>query len=225
MLAIWAISLFVPAVIGIFVILHSNKKAKSYVLNGEYEGTENTFKSSTTLWIVFSLVNGATWLTTLLFLFFAYLSYTWRGPVGNMAGFGRGLLLGIIGAGVGVVIGLITIPERTYLLDIETHTHQATALYVSIPTIIGLVLGLVVHFLFPARKTDTPVTSGTGGLNMRQWQTLVELDPEIAAAAAKARAAGPHVEKLLAEKYLALNDKQYLEAALTKALEQSSGAN
>lgn len=53
----------------------------------------------------------------------------------------------------------------------------------------------------------------------RRWQALVELDAEIGAAAGKARAAGPEYEQLLAEKYLALNDKQYLSAALESVLE------
>lgn len=65
-----------------------------------------------------------------------------------------------------------------------------------------------------------PAKNGSG-LDLRRWNTLVELDPEIAAAAEQVRAAGPGYEMQLAEKYLAVNDKQYLAAAVTKVLEQA----
>ncbi|WP_150128961.1 hypothetical protein [Rhizobium phaseoli] len=52
----------------------------------------------------------------------------------------------------------------------------------------------------------------------RKWQALVDLDPEIAAAASTARDRSPECEVILAEKYMTLNDKNYLSAALSKAL-------
>jgi hypothetical protein len=62
----------------------------------------------------------------------------------------------------------------------------------------------------------------------RRWSALVEVDPEIAAAAAEARELGPTYERSLQSKYLALNDKAYLpqimqrlrEAARDDALNQ-----
>lgn len=54
-----------------------------------------------------------------------------------------------------------------------------------------------------------------------KWKALVELDPEIADAADKARRYGVYYEALLAQKYLPLNDKQYLQGALEKVLEEA----
>lgn len=85
-------------------------------------------------------------------------------------------------------------------------------------------IGIFVLAIAGQAAVSTQAIRASDGVNMRQWQALVELDPEIADAAMKARAAGPHVERMLAEKYLALNDKQYLGAALTKALEQGATA-
>lgn len=51
-----------------------------------------------------------------------------------------------------------------------------------------------------------------------RWRTLVEVDPEIAAAAAEARKISPLAEQALAEKYLAINDKTYLGAILMNVL-------
>lgn len=58
--------------------------------------------------------------------------------------------------------------------------------------------------------------------DLERWKTLVELDPDIAAAAAIAREKGIGCEMKLAEKYLTLNDKSYLQSALEKALAESA---
>lgn len=58
--------------------------------------------------------------------------------------------------------------------------------------------------------------------DLSKWASLVELDTEIGEAAARARALGPGYEQLLAEKYLPLNDKLYLAAALNKVTEQAT---
>lgn len=47
----------------------------------------------------------------------------------------------------------------------------------------------------------------------KKWSVLVELDPEIRAAAERVRAKGMRYEALLAQKYMAINDKAYLKAA------------
>lgn len=48
--------------------------------------------------------------------------------------------------------------------------------------------------------------------NFKKWKTLTEVDPDIAAAAARASAIGAHVEQALAEKYMVLNEKTYLNS-------------
>lgn len=50
----------------------------------------------------------------------------------------------------------------------------------------------------------------------RRWQILVEVDPEIADAAAIVREFGNSYEDELAEKFLALNDKTYLNAIVDR---------
>lgn len=57
---------------------------------------------------------------------------------------------------------------------------------------------------------------------LKRWKTLVELDPDIAAAAAIARKKGIGCEMILAEKYLTLNDKSYLQPALEEALAENA---
>lgn len=95
----------------------------------------------------------------------------------------------------------------------------------------------VICFLFPiigliilaavgdAKKEQTVPDSGspnTRAITVDQsakWRSLVELDADVAAAAEKAREYGPEYEKLLAEKFLPLSDKTYLQAALNKVIE------
>jgi hypothetical protein len=53
-----------------------------------------------------------------------------------------------------------------------------------------------------------------GDSSVKRWNTLKEVDPDIANAAQEAQSLGPMAERKLAEKYLALNDKNYLPALL-----------
>jgi hypothetical protein len=62
-----------------------------------------------------------------------------------------------------------------------------------------------------ARKDTTEIASDE---QSEKWRALVDLDPDIAAAAQRVRALGPGFERLLAKKYLAIGDKSYLEAAV-----------
>lgn len=64
--------------------------------------------------------------------------------------------------------------------------------------------------------------TGTSAQASEKWAVLKEVDGEIAAAAAQAAALGPQYEKLLAEKYVALNDKQYLPALLDGVRQQAA---
>jgi hypothetical protein len=67
------------------------------------------------------------------------------------------------------------------------------------------VIGLII--LAFQRPALLPVT---GGMGTDRWSALVEVDAEIAAAAREARSLGHGYEDMLAQKYLALNDKSYL---------------
>jgi hypothetical protein len=60
------------------------------------------------------------------------------------------------------------------------------------------------------------------GFNMEKWNTLKEVDAEIAEAAAEAHKVAPYVEIRLAQKYLALNDKSYLPQLLKSVVEKSA---
>lgn len=58
--------------------------------------------------------------------------------------------------------------------------------------------------------------------NWQKWSVLRDLDPDIRAAAERMRAKGPPYERLLAEKYMTLGDKNYLapaEEAVARQLE------
>lgn len=67
-------------------------------------------------------------------------------------------------------------------------------------------------------KSLNDLAAASGGVDLAKWASLVELDPEIAAAAAKVRAHGEKYERMLAEKYLPLNDRAYLQAAVDKVI-------
>lgn len=57
------------------------------------------------------------------------------------------------------------------------------------------------------------------GITNPKWKALIDLDDEINLVAKHIRDKyGPHYENMLAEKYLALGDKQYLKAAAQKVI-------
>ncbi|WP_027684166.1 hypothetical protein [Rhizobium leguminosarum] len=60
--------------------------------------------------------------------------------------------------------------------------------------------------------------------DLAKWKVLVEVDPAIAAAAAKAREHSVVAVNLLARKYMVLQDKQYLDATLEKAIAEANEA-
>jgi hypothetical protein len=55
----------------------------------------------------------------------------------------------------------------------------------------------------------------------KKWAALVEIDQDIAEAAAKVRAVGDRYVDQLAETYLTLNDKSYLSSVVDKVLERA----
>lgn len=88
---------------------------------------------------------------------------------------------------------------------------------------IGLFGILLLAILGPAnRASDAQVAiAHQATLDRRRWETLLEVDPDVAAAAAEARRYGHGFEEALAERYLALGDKSYLAAILEKIKEQA----
>lgn len=139
----------------------------------------------------------------------------------------RGILLAIVGAGVGLMVGYLTSPiEDGTMYLTQSQANQAlqmAGMHLIIAMVVGLVLGLLLHFLMPSQTAQPKAaqSGNTGAQDMARWNTLVELDPDIAAAAKQARDAGYAYERQLAEKYLAVNDKQYLAAALAHVLEEA----
>ncbi len=87
------------------------------------------------------------------------------------------------------------------------------------------IIGIIILAFQPPDTASSPMQRAvlrSGEREARKrWAALVELDPDIAAAAEKARSYGPACEELLADKYLTLNDKAYLAAALAKAISAS----
>lgn len=76
-------------------------------------------------------------------------------------------------------------------------------------------IGIVI--LAAIETTEGP---GLKADDRKRWETLIEVDKDIAAAAAKARAVDPECERVLAEKYLVLNEKKYLSSLLKSTLKQ-----
>lgn len=70
---------------------------------------------------------------------------------------------------------------------------------------------------FPSREfqsvaTITPAKPASNSDELRKWNVLKEVDAEIRAASQLVVEVDPQLDSVLAEKYLALNDKQYLQS-------------
>jgi hypothetical protein len=85
--------------------------------------------------------------------------------------------------------------------------------------VICFIIPIAIIFLLASGSNDE-VEAASSVRDLRRWNALIEVDPDIAAAAEKARSLDPDCERLLAEKYMVLNDKQYLEPLLTKVITQ-----
>lgn len=92
-------------------------------------------------------------------------------------------------------------------------------------------LWAVICFLFPligvlALALAGPASGASAGNTIsnelvKKWSVLVELDPDIRAAAERVRTRGAPYEALLAQKYMAIGDKAYLKAAEEAVLRQA----
>lgn len=88
--------------------------------------------------------------------------------------------------------------------------------------LVGLLLALVIPSKSPVAQLPAATAPSSNDL---RWQTLTEVDEEIQEAALAARAKGADAEKKLAEKYLAVNDKQYLQGILENVLNETDQQN
>jgi hypothetical protein len=75
-------------------------------------------------------------------------------------------------------------------------------------------IGIIILAIVGDAQGQNIVISAAGGTDIKRWNTLKEVDPDIANAATEAQSIGPMAERKLAEKYLVLNDKSYLPALL-----------
>ncbi|MGR9399867.1 hypothetical protein ACU8M5_08960 [Rhizobium leguminosarum] len=120
---------------------------------------------------------------------------------------------------VGIIFGLIG-------SAIAKRKNKEPVLWFIICAFTGLI-GIIILAVLKSEQTivaitqDGQTTSRVISMkpeDWKKWQALVDLDPEIAVAASTARNRSPECEVNLAEKYMTLNDKNYLSAALGKAL-------
>ncbi len=86
---------------------------------------------------------------------------------------------------------------------------------------VSCLIGVIILAMSGPASSPTLAQPSQNLESLKKWEVLVELDPEIRAAAATARALGPRYEQILAQKYLALSDKTYLAAALEAVSKQA----
>ena len=87
--------------------------------------------------------------------------------------------------------------------------------------LIGIILLAVSGPVRPSGQIYTQHAIAQAGFDRRRWETLKDVDPEIAAAASEVRQYGSVYEDMLADKYLSLNDKSYLQALVAKLKESA----
>lgn len=83
---------------------------------------------------------------------------------------------------------------------------------------------IALAFMGDAPAEASPASSAVA-LDLRRWHALVDVDPEIAAAAAEVRQHGTYYENVLAEKYLVLNEKVYLPTLVAKVKEMAANGS
>jgi len=132
-----------------------------------------------------------------------------------------------LGAGGGVLVGYLTRPEfmgvpiplkvlfNQNTLDTAIRSDLRTHLVLA--TIFGIIAAFVMQAIGRGWGGDS--VSAERGYDKAKWQTLVDLDPDIAKAAEEARSKDAACEAELARKYLVLEDKSYLEVALKQVIE------
>jgi hypothetical protein len=163
----------IPTLIGLYFIVRQKKQSDAYLLHGEYEGTEMTFKKTTRNWIIFGVVSAViSLLSAIPLFFFAYLTYRWRGPGGTKirpvsptpglpvtAGaskLGRGVLLALVGGIIGGAVGYLTRPYTDGTMFLTSgqadQAVQMVGVHMMLSIGIGLIVGVVLNFLVPAQK-------------------------------------------------------------------------
>lgn len=104
--------------------------------------------------------------------------------------------------------------------------HRDAALWALICFFLPLVGILMLAIAGDAHDERGEASAGRKNSNEKwiRWQALIDVDPDIRAAASRVRAFGSHYEEQLAEKYLALNDKKFLPTLVAKTLEDAGYA-
>lgn len=132
------------------------------------------------------------------------------------------------GAVGGFLVGYLTRPTFMGVklpLEVLWSGHKVDAAFrselmshLAITIGVGLAAAWLIH-MFVAGKEGGSDKSAVSGADLAKWHALVDVDPEIAKAAATARSKDPECERVLMQKYLHLNDKAYLNMALRQALD------
>ena len=142
-------------------------------------------------------------------------------------GLGMKVILSVLGAAVGFGIGIATRPTLMGMplpMKLLTSSYSADAPFKSelvqhlvTTTGVGIAVGFALAFAVAAIPNQLAEVKAQTYDNSK-WKALVDLDPEIATAAAQARSRDAECEAFLAQKYMVLGDKTYLDAALKQAL-------
>lgn len=121
----------------------------------------------------------------------------------------------------GVIVGLLGSSFAVFGLFVGLETGFGGSRTMHLPSGIAgsvLLLAGVLLYCFGTiiATLESRKPSDTSGINSKTWQALVEFDPDISAAALKAKGWGPAYMTKLATAYLALNDKIYISSILDK---------
>ncbi len=138
-------------------------------------------------------------------------------------------VFGGIGIAIGAVLILLSFSVflAPLLLPIGLNSLLGGAVLIAFARAVEL-LESIDNKLGPAQPKTVFQSTGASAthrarFNEHRWNTLVESDPEIAAAVERLRPLGKKYVDELAEKFLALNDKKQLDAIVREIIERCLG--
>lgn len=107
--------------------------------------------------------------------------------------------------------------------NVAQQRGESPLVYFALSFFFSAIVALLI-LLVSSNAGAQPRPAPTSDEHSEKWRALVDLDPDVAAAAEQVRALGPRYEEMLAKKYLAIGDKSYLKAAVEFVQEKAASA-